>query len=48
MIKDNRGWKSAGETAGDKAVPNKRGEEGKQGNIQEIIYDEAARFIGSI
>lgn len=34
------------ETAGDKAVPNKRGEEGKRGNVQNIIHHEAAKIHG--
>ncbi len=29
-------------------MPNKRGEEGKRGNIQEIVQHEAARSFGSI
>ena len=29
-------------------MPNKRGEEGKRGNMQEIIQDEAARSMGSL
>jgi hypothetical protein len=29
-------------------VANKQGEEGKQGNMQEIVQDEAARPLGSI
>ena len=46
-MKNSRGYKRAGETAGDNAMPNKRGKEGKSRNMQDIVH-EAARSMGFI